>query len=449
MANALIVLGAGKGTRMESDLPKVLHPIGGAPMLVHAMKAGATLDPDRQVVVAGHQADLVEAAAQDWNPEVQVVRQTEQLGTAHAVAQARPALDGFAGDAIVLYGDTPFIRPETLEAMLAARVTHDVVVLGFEAADPGRYGRLVAQGDALERIVEFKDADEATRAITLCNSGVIAADAETLFALIDAVGNDNASGEYYLTDIVEIARSRGLTAGVVRCAEAETIGVNSRAELVKAEALFQTRARATALEDGAILSAPDTVMMAHDTALGRDCIVEAYVVFAPGVTVESGATIRAFSHLEDCHVSRGAVVGPYARLRPGTELAENAKVGNFVEIKKAVIGEGAKVNHLSYVGDATVGAQANIGAGTVTCNYDGFFKHHTTIGEGAFIGSSTMLVAPVTVGAGAMTGSGSVITTDVPEGDLALGRAKQVNKPGLARRLMEKLRAAKAAKRKG
>ncbi|MFO7806781.1 MAG: bifunctional UDP-N-acetylglucosamine diphosphorylase/glucosamine-1-phosphate N-acetyltransferase GlmU [Paracoccaceae bacterium] len=449
MANALIVLGAGKGTRMESDLPKVLHPIGGAPMLVHAMKAGATLDPDRQVVVAGHQADLVEAAAQDWNPDVQVVRQSEQLGTAHAVAQARPALAGFAGDAIVLYGDTPFIRPETLAAMLAARATHDVVVLGFEAADPGRYGRLVAQGDALERIVEFKDADEATRAITLCNSGVVAADATTLFDLIDAVGNDNASGEYYLTDIVEIARARGLSAGVVRCAEAETLGVNSRAELVKAEALFQTRARAAALEDGAILTAPDTVMMAHDTALGRDCIVEAYVVFAPGVTVESGATIRAFSHLEDCHVSRGAVVGPYARLRPGTELAENAKVGNFVEIKKAVIGEGAKVNHLSYVGDATIGADANLGAGTVTCNYDGYFKHHTTIGDGAFIGSSTMLVAPVTVGAGAMTGSGSVITTDVPTGDLALGRAKQVNKPGMGKRIMDRLRAAKAAKRKG
>ncbi|MCA1776409.1 MAG: bifunctional UDP-N-acetylglucosamine diphosphorylase/glucosamine-1-phosphate N-acetyltransferase GlmU [Loktanella sp.] len=449
MANALIVLGAGKGTRMESDLPKVLHPIGGAPMLVHAMKAGATLDPDRQVVVAGHQADLVEAAAQDWNPDVQVVRQSEQLGTAHAVAQARPALSGFAGDAIVLYGDTPFIRPETLDAMLAARATHDVVVLGFEAADPGRYGRLVAQGDALERIVEFKDADEATRAITLCNSGVVAADATTLFDLIDAVGNDNASGEYYLTDIVEIARARGLSAGVVRCAEAETLGVNSRAELVKAEALFQTRARAAALEDGAILTAPDTVMMAHDTALGRDCIVEAYVVFAPGVTVESGATIRAFSHLEDCHVSRGAVVGPYARLRPGTELAENAKVGNFVEIKKAVIGEGAKVNHLSYVGDATIGADANLGAGTVTCNYDGYFKHHTTIGDGAFIGSSTMLVAPVTVGAGAMTGSGSVITTDVPTGDLALGRAKQVNKPGMGKRIMDRLRAAKAAKRKG
>lgn len=449
MANALIVLGAGKGTRMESDLPKVLHPIGGAPMLVHAMKAGATLDPDRQVVVAGHQADLVEAAAQDWNPDVQVVRQSEQLGTAHAVAQARPALAGFAGDAIVLYGDTPFIRPETLDAMLAARATHDVVVLGFEAADPGRYGRLVAQGDALERIVEFKDADEATRAITLCNSGVVAADATTLFDLIDAVGNDNASGEYYLTDIVEIARARGLSAGVVRCAEAETLGVNSRAELVKAETLFQTRARAAALEDGAILTAPDTVMMAHDTALGRDCIVEAYVVFAPGVTVESGATIRAFSHLEDCHVSRGAVVGPYARLRPGTELAENAKVGNFVEIKKAVIGEGAKVNHLSYVGDATIGADANLGAGTVTCNYDGYFKHHTTIGDGAFIGSSTMLVAPVTVGAGAMTGSGSVITTDVPTGDLALGRAKQVNKPGMGKRIMDRLRAAKAAKRKG
>ncbi len=449
MTTALIVLAAGKGTRMNSDLPKVLHPLAGAPLLVHALQAGGALDPARTVVVTGHGGDLVEKAAQAFDDRILCVRQTEQLGTAHAVAQARPALDGFTGNAVVLYGDTPFITAETLEAMIAARQTHDIVVLGFEAADPGRYGRLVMDGDALQSIVEFKDADAPTRAITLCNSGVICADADTLFSLIDAVGNDNAAGEYYLTDIVGLAGARGLSAGVVTCDESETLGINSRAELFQAEQQFQRAARATAIEDGVFIPAPDTVIFAHDTYIGADALIEPYVVFAPGVTIESGATIRAFSHLEGCHVSRDAVVGPYARLRPGAELAEGAKVGNFVEIKNAVIDTGAKVNHLTYIGDASVGAGANIGAGTVTCNYDGYFKHHTTIGAGAFIGSSTMLVAPVTVGAGAMTGSGSVITRDVPAGDLALGRAAQVNKPGVAARLMDKLKALKAAAKKG
>jgi len=350
---------------------------------------------------------------------------------------------------VVLYGDTPFIRGETLDAMIAARKTHDVVVLGFEAADPGRYGRLVTTGDRLERIVEFKDATEAERAITLCNSGVICADRATLFDLIAQVGNDNAAGEYYLTDIVALATAKGLSAGVVTCPEAETLGINTRAELAQAEVTFQARARAEAVEDGAILVAPETVYFAQDTVVGRGAIVEQFVVFGPGVTVENGATIRAFSHLEGAHVSRGAVVGPYARLRPGAELSEDVRVGNFVEIKNAALGEGAKVNHLSYVGDATIGARANLGAGTVTCNYDGVFKHHTEIGEGAFIGSSTMLVAPVRVGAEAMTGSGSVITSDVPDGALALGRARQDTKPGLGKRLMDRLRAAKAAKMKG
>ncbi|MCF7700275.1 bifunctional UDP-N-acetylglucosamine diphosphorylase/glucosamine-1-phosphate N-acetyltransferase GlmU [Loktanella sp. M215] len=448
MTTALIVLAAGKGTRMNSDLPKVLHPLAGAPLLIHALQAGGALDPARTVVVTGHGGDLVEKAATAFDDRIACVRQTEQLGTAHAVAQARPALDGFTGDAVVLYGDTPFITPDTLERMLDARRTHDVVVLGFRAADPGRYGRLVMEGDSLATIVEYKDADEATRAIDLCNSGVICADADTLFSLIDAVGNDNAAGEYYLTDIVSLARARDLSAGVVTCDESETLGINSRAELAAAEQQYQRTARATALADGVTMPAPDTVIFAHDTYIGADAMIEPYVVFAPGVTVESGATIRAFSHLEGCHVSRGAVVGPYARLRPGAELAENAKVGNFVEIKSALIDTGAKVSHLTYIGDATVGAGANIGAGTVTCNYDGYFKHHTEIGAGAFIGSSTMLVAPVTVGAGAMTGSGSVITRDVPPGDLALGRAPQVNKAGLATRLMDKLKAFKAAKQK-
>lgn len=449
MATALIILGAGMGTRMNSEVPKVLHHIAGAPMLVHAMKSGASLSPEKTVVVAGHGADLVQAAAQDWDPEVTVAIQTEQLGTAHAVAQAQDALAGFSGDALVLYGDTPFIQPETLEAMAAARATHDIVVLGFEAADPGRYGRLVTKGETLEKIVEFKDATDAERAIKLCNSGVIMADCTALFQLIAKVGNENAAGEYYLTDIIGLARAQGLSATVVRCAEAETLGVNSRAELAGAEAQFQTRARRTALEDGVTLSDPETVYFAHDTVIGRDTVIEPNVVFGPGVTVESGALIRAFSHLEGCHVSRGAVVGPYARLRPGAELQEDTKVGNFVEIKSAVIAAGAKVNHLSYIGDATVGEKANIGAGTITCNYDGVFKHKTTIGAGSFIGSNTMLVAPVSVGKGAMTASGSVITEDVPDGALGLGRTRQVNKLKFATKLFDMLRAKKARQTKG
>jgi bifunctional UDP-N-acetylglucosamine pyrophosphorylase/glucosamine-1-phosphate N-acetyltransferase len=444
MATALIILGAGIGSRMNSDMPKVLHEIAGAPMLVHAMKSGAALDPERTVIVAGHGAALVEKAAKAYDPDVTVVIQSEQLGTAHAVDQARDALADFDGDALVLYGDTPFIRPETLAAMAASRLTHDVVVLGFEAADPGRYGRLIVKNDQLDRIVEFKDASDEERAVNLCNSGVVAASTSQVFDLISAVGNGNAAGEYYLTDIVGIARARGLSATVVRCDEAETLGINSRAELSRAEALFQSHARDEAQDNGVTLTAPETVFFAHDTVVGRDTVIEPNVVFGPGVTVESGATIRAFSHLEGCHVSRGAVVGPYARLRPGAELAENVKVGNFVEIKNALISEGAKVNHLSYIGDATIGARSNIGAGTITCNYDGVFKHQTTIGEDVFIGSNTMLVAPVTIGDAAMTGSGSVVTKDVPSGDLAVARAKQENKAGFAVRLFQKLKARKA-----
>ncbi len=444
MTTSLIILAAGQGTRMLSDRPKVLHEVAGAPLLVHALRAGAALSPERCVVVTGHEGEAVAAAARDWDPDIAIVEQTERLGTGHAVQQARPALDGISGDVIVLYGDTPFISAETLTKMAEARTRHDVVVLGFEAADPGRYGRLVTSGDTLERIVEYKDATDEERAITLCNSGVVAADAALLWDLLAAVTNDNAAGEYYLTDVPGIARSRGLSAGFVTCDEAETLGVNSRADLAAAEAAFQARARAEALVGGVTLAAPETVFFAYDTVLGRDVSVEPNVVFGPGVTVETGATIRAFSHLEGAHVSRGAVVGPYARLRPGAELAEDVRVGNFVEIKNAVLDEGAKVNHLTYVGDAHVGRRANLGAGTVTCNYDGVMKHRTEIGEGAFIGSSTMLVAPVTVGRDAMTASGSVVTSDVPDGALALGRARQVNKPGMATRLREKLKQIKA-----
>ena len=449
MGTALIILAAGKGTRMKSDKAKVLHQIASAPMLIHAMRAGQVLRPEACVVVVGHDGDAVARAASAYDDAVQIAQQTEQQGTAHAVAQAAPALAGHSGDAIVLYGDTPFISEDTLLRMADARKTHDVVVLGFHAADPGRYGRLVMQGDNLERIVEFKDADEATRAIKFCNSGVVAANAARLFDLIDAVGNDNAAGEYYLTDIVEIARAQGLSATAVACDEAETMGINSRAELAAAEAAFQARARAQALEDGITLPAPDTVHFAHDTVIGRDTVVEQNVVFGPGVTIESGAHIRAFSHLEGCHVSRGATVGPYARLRPGTELAEDTRIGNFVEIKNAVIDEGAKVNHLSYIGDAHLGAATNVGAGTITCNYDGVMKHHTEIGKNAFIGSNTMLIAPVSIGDDAMTASGSVINKNVPDGDMAVARAPQVNKPGFARKLFEMLKNKKNKRDKG
>ena len=432
---------------MNSDLPKVLHQVAGAPMVVQSIKAAAAIEAERIVVVTGHGAAQVTKAVQDWNPDTATVEQTEQLGTAHAVLQARDALAGFSGDVIVLYGDTPFIRPETLETMRAARQSHAVVVLGFEAADPGRYGRLKMAGDTLDSIVEFKDATDAEKAITFCNSGVLCADATTLFSLLDAVGNDNASGEFYLTDIVAIANQRGLSATAVTCPEAETMGVNDRAQLAAAESIFQANARAEAMENGVTLTAPETVFFAHDTVIGRDTIIEPNVIFGPDVTIESGARIRAFSHLEGCHVSRGATVGPFARLRPGAELAEDVHVGNFCEIKNATIDEGAKVNHLSYIGDASVGAGTNIGAGTITCNYDGVFKHRTTIGREAFIGSNTMLVAPVTVGDRALTGSGSVITQDIPADALSIARAKQVNKPGLGKRLMDSLRARKSAKK--
>jgi bifunctional UDP-N-acetylglucosamine pyrophosphorylase/glucosamine-1-phosphate N-acetyltransferase len=450
MATALIILAAGLGTRMQSDRPKALHEVAGLPLFAHAIASGATVAPEKVVLVVGHAAEAVRETAAALDLEAEIAVQEEQLGTAHAVAAARDALAGFEGDAIVLFGDTPFIRPETLERMAAARAEgHAVVVLGFEAADPARYGRLVMDGEALDRIVEFKDANEAERAIRFCNSGVMAADAQLLFDLISDVGNGNASGEYYLTDIVGIARARGLSATAVACDEAETLGVNSRADLAAAEAAFQARARAAAMGDGVTLTAPETVFFAHDTVIGRDVVIEPNVVFGPGVTIETGATIRAFSHLEGCHVGSGAVIGPYARLRPGAEIGGAAKVGNFVEVKNAVLGEGAKANHLTYLGDAEVGAHANIGAGTVTCNYDGVFKHRTVIGEDAFIGSDTMLVAPVTVGARAMTASGSVVTEDVPDGALAFGRARQENKAGFAERLMDRLRAAKAAGRKG
>ena len=443
---ALIILAAGKGTRMQSELPKVLHNVASAPMLVHAMRAGRALEPKRTIIVAGHGFEAVSAAARAEDPEVEIVRQEAQLGTGHAVDQARAALDDFDGTVIVLYGDCPLIQPRTLEELTATLSTAAVSVLGFEAENPARYGRLITDGDRLKRIVEFKDATPAERAVRLCNSGVMAASAQLLFDLLSEIDANNASGELYLTDVIGKAVGRGLSCTAIRCAERETLGVNSRVELMQAEKEFQTLRRAEALEDGISMPAPETVHFSYDTVIGRDAIIEQNVVFGPGVTVESGAQIRAFSHLEGAHVARGCVVGPYARLRPGAELAEDVKIGNFVEIKASTLDEGAKVNHLSYIGDAHIGARANIGAGTITCNYDGVMKHHTSIGEAAFIGSNTMLVAPITVGQDAMTASGSVITRDVPAGDLAIARSKQDNKAGFSVKLMNKLRALKAAK---
>ena len=449
MQVSVIILAAGQGTRMNSDLPKVLHHVAAAPMLHHALATAHSLDPSRIIVVTGHEGQAVAASATAYSEAVDCVVQDPQLGTAHAVAQAAPLLADAEGEAVVLYADTPLIREETLRKMLDARSRHAVVILGFHAKDPGRYGRLLTKDSNLLAIREFDVATEAERAITLCNSGVVCAEASLLLSLVAEVKDDNPKKEFYLTDIVEIARARGLSAGVVLCDEAETLGVNTRAQLAEAETAFQTRARVEALENGVTLTAPETVFFALDTFIGRDAIIGPNVLFGPGVTIESGAEIKGFCHLEGCHVSRGATVGPFARLRPGAELAEDVHVGNFVEIKNANLDEGVKVGHLTYIGDASVGEQTNIGAGTVTCNYDGVMKHRTVIGKRAFIGSDTMLVAPVTVGDGALTASGSVITEDVPAEAVAIGRARQVTKPGLATRMFEKLKAIKASKAKG
>ncbi len=450
MATAAIILAAGKGTRMKSDLPKVLHKIGNAPLIAHVIASIRQTELDKLIAIVGHEAEMVAKAVDEIYDDAFIVTQTDQLGTAHAVLQALPALNAFEGQVLVLYGDTPFIRPETLGAMLESQTQGiSVTVLGFEAAIPGTYGRLIVDAEGnLDRIVEAKEATPDELATTLCNSGVMCIESAALHALIPEISNTNAKGEYYLTDIVALARTKYLNCAVVTCPESETLGVDSREALIKAEAIFQTRSRQDAVENGTTLLAPETVYFSQDTAIGGDVVVEPNVIFGLGVTVENGATIRAFSHLEGCHVSQGAVVGPFARLRPGAEIGPNAHVGNFVEIKNAVLDQGAKVNHLSYIGDAHIGEAANIGAGTITCNYDGVFKHRTEIGARAFIGSNSALVAPVKIGAETLIAAGSVITANVPDGALAVARGQQVNKPGLARKLMEKLRAAKAAKKR-
>lgn len=445
---AAVILAAGQGTRMKSPLPKVLHPVGGRTMLDHAIDLAENLGCEKIVVVAGpHSPAVIEHATQRLG-ETSVAIQDPPLGTGHAVRAAEPALAGFDGDVVVTYADTPLFTAEAVLPLFELRAAGtEVAVLGFEAAHPAAYGRLILGGDgALLRIVEAKDANEIERTVHYCNSGVIAASAPLLFELLAEVRNNNAKGEYYLTDVVSLARAGGLTARTASAPEAVVMGVNSQVELAVAERLFQEVRRSRALEAGVHMVAPETVFFAHDTELAGGVSVEPNVVFGPRVRVEAGATIRAFSHLEGAVVRSGALVGPYARLRPGADIGEAAHVGNFVEVKNVSLGQGAKANHLAYLGDGEVGPRANIGAGVIFCNYDGVFKHRTVVGEGAFVGSDCALVAPVTIGAGAMTGSGSVITRDVPQDALALERSPQVEKPGWAAAFRHRKRAEKAAR---
>lgn len=424
MQSTAVIIAAGLGTRMKSALPKAAHKIAGREMLLHIIRAAETVF-DRITVVIGPDMPLLEKLAAPH----EVVVQHERLGTAHATRMAEQSFG--EGPVAVFYADNPLVSADTMRA-LKARLAQDdagLVLLGMTPPEPGKYGRLVVEDGYVARIVEYADANDAERAIGFCNAGgMIALGADMRDWLAD-VGNDNAKGEYYLTDIAAIARGKGVNVAAWDAPYAECMGVNSRAELAEAEAVFQARARDTALEAGVGMQAPETVFLAADTVLGADVSVGPYVVFGPGVVVESGAEIRAFSHLEGCLVRTGAIIGPYARLRPGADVGEAAHVGNFVEIKAATLGAGAKANHLTYIGDAEIGAGSNIGAGTITCNYDGKAKHRTKIGARAFIGSNTALVAPVTVGDGALVAAGSVITEDVPGGALALGRGRQVNKP--------------------
>jgi bifunctional UDP-N-acetylglucosamine pyrophosphorylase / glucosamine-1-phosphate N-acetyltransferase len=445
-STAAIILAAGEGTRMQSSLPKVLHAIAGRSMLGHVLALSESLSAERRVVVIGPGMSQVRQAALALAPEAVIAIQEKRLGTADAVKAASGAMEGFAGDVLILYADTPLVREETLHAMLRAREQGaSVVVLGFRPANPSAYGRLIMGRMGLEAIIESKDCTPDQSRIDFCNSGVMAVDGEALFSLLKEVENHNAKGEYYLTDIVALARRRGLVCAAVEADADEVSGVNNRVELAEAEAVLQNRLRRAAMMNGATLLDPSTVYFSYDTRLGRDVVVGQHVVFGPGVTVADGAAIRPFSHLEGAHVAHGAEIGPYGRLRPGTEIGKGAKIGNFVEIKATRVEEGAKVNHLSYVGDARIGAGANIGAGTITCNYDGFEKHFTEIGAGAFIGSNTCLVAPVKVGDGGYTGSGSVITRDVSPDALALVRPPQIEKAGWAARFRSRFAGRKSS----
>lgn len=429
-----IILAAGKSTRMKSALPKVLHPIAGRAMLGHVLSAVSSGEGAQTVLVVGPGMESVASYAHSIAPELTVAIQHDQRGTGDAVKAALPKITKDGGVALVLFGDTPLIQPETL-AKMAADCTQEtpIVVLGFESQNPAAYGRLLRDGQgALVRIVEAKDASPQERAITLCNGGAMAIRLEHLHGLIGKLETGNKAGEFYLTDVVGHARAAGLACAIVQAPEADIQGVNSRADLAAVEAEMQRRLRARAMANGATLSDPNTVYLSADTIIGQDVTIGQNVVIGPGVEIASGATIKPFSHLEGGHIGEGALIGPFARIRPGSEIGKDVHIGNFVETKKAKVEEGAKINHLSYIGDARVGARANIGAGTITCNYDGFNKHFTDIGVGAFIGSNSSLVAPLKIGDGAYTGSGSVITKDVAADALAVERSKQIERPGWA-----------------
>jgi bifunctional UDP-N-acetylglucosamine pyrophosphorylase/glucosamine-1-phosphate N-acetyltransferase len=433
-----IVLAAGEGTRMRTRLPKALHPIGGRTLLAHVLAAAAQAGCGDIAVVVGPDHDAVADEARAVVPKSQIFEQRERRGTAHAALSARAALKGGADEILIMFSDTPLVRAETLNRLRAAvRAGAAVAVLGFTPADPAGYGRLLTRGPELIAIREDRDASPAERTIPLCNGGLMALSGRHALGILERIGNSNAKGEYYLTDAVAIARDMGLKAVAIETTEDDVRGINTKAQLAEAEAIMQQRLRAAAMDAGVTMIAPQTVFLSADTKLGKDVTIEPNVVFGPGVTVEDGATIRAFSHLEGAHVGKGARVGPYARLRPGADLGEDVHIGNFVEVKAATIEAGAKANHLAYIGDARVGEGTNIGAGTITCNYDGVAKHRTEIGKGAFIGSNTSLVAPLTIGDGAYVGSGSVVTKDVPDDALAVARTEQTIKQGWAKRLRQ------------
>ncbi len=449
-----IILAAGEGTRMKSSMSKVLHEIAGLPLVGHVVKAvqgaGAPHEESSDLaVVVGRGAADVQKAVGKISDTARFYEQTERLGTAHAVLAAREALAEAHDDVLVVFGDTPLIEETSLRAARGKLAEGaDIVVMGFRPENPTGYGRLIEQDGKLVAIVEEKDATDEQRKITFCNGGLMALSGKYALQLISAVKNDNSKGEYYLTDVVKLAHAQGLNVIAIDVPVENVIGINNRAELAEAEALWQARKRRDVMFSGVTLIAPETVFFAHDTLIEADVLIEPNVFFGTKVTVESGAVIHAFSHIEGAHIGANTSVGPFARLRPGAKLAEKAKVGNFCEVKNADIGAGAKVNHLSYIGDATVGADTNIGAGVITCNYDGYNKFKTTIGSNAFVGSNSALIAPLTIGNGVYVASGSVITDEVPENALALGRARQVNKEGRAEILREKYKAIKASKNK-
>jgi bifunctional UDP-N-acetylglucosamine pyrophosphorylase/glucosamine-1-phosphate N-acetyltransferase len=445
-----IVLAAGLGTRMKSSFPKVMHQVAGLSLVGHVLKAIGGAGIDRVAVVVGPNMPELDAEIGRCMPSASCHVQADRLGTAHATRAAAPAFADTPDEILVLFGDTPLVTATTLERVCGRLADGaDVAVLGFHAADPTGYGRLLMSDGRLVAIREERDASDEERRVDFCNSGIMGFRGEHFAGLLERIGNANAKGEYYLTDAVDIANGFGLTVVTETAEEWEVQGINTRAQLARVEAAFQARARLAAMDEGASLVAPETVFFAHDTKLGRDVVIEPNVVFGPGVTVGDNVTVRAFSHLEDAVVDAGATLGPYARLRPGARIGEGAHVGNFVEIKNARIEAGAKVNHLTYIGDARVGAKANIGAGTITCNYDGFLKHHTDIGAGAFVGSNSTLVAPVSIGDGAYLAAGGVVTENVPADALSLGRSRQVIKEGRGEQLRARFARAKAEKQGG